>query len=110
MSMFAYNPHGSATDVGDEDDQEADGRHPATEECLRADDVSHPEGLASLDWDDVEEGDELPTLFMPITVTRCVYLASATRDFAPTTTTATTRSSRCRRRDMFLNTPFNMGI
>ena len=38
-------PLGSAT--LDEDDQEADGRHPATEECLRADDVSHPEGLAT---------------------------------------------------------------
>ncbi len=30
-------------------------------------------------WEDVREGDELPQLLMPITVTRCIYMASRTR-------------------------------
>jgi acyl dehydratase len=106
MTMFAYNPHGAV----DDDGPEPDGRHPATEERLRADEVSHPDGLPTRFWDDVEEGDELPTLFMPITVTRCVYLASATRDFAPHHHNRDYAQQEVHARDMFLNTPFNMGI
>ncbi len=34
-------------------------------------------------WEDVREGDELPQLLMPIAVTRCIYMASASRDFVP---------------------------
>ena len=30
-------------------------------------------------WEDVREGDELPQLLMPITVTRCIYMASSSR-------------------------------
>jgi hypothetical protein len=34
-------------------------------------------------WEDVQEGEALPTIVMPITVTRCVFMASASRDFVP---------------------------
>ncbi len=114
MTMFAYNPHGlpstGATEPEDEADAEPDGRHPATEACLRADEVSHPESVQAVLWEDVEEGDDLPPLFMPITVTRCVYLASATRDFAPHHHNSEYAQHEVQARDMFLNTPFNMGI
>ena len=61
-------------------------------------------------WDDVAEGDELPTLVMPITVTRCIYLASATRDFSPHHSNRDYAQQQVGARDMFLNTPFNTGI
>lgn len=61
-------------------------------------------------WEDVQEGEELPRLFMPITFTRCVYLASATRDFSPQHSNREYAQQRSKTKDVFVNTPFNMGM
>jgi hypothetical protein len=111
MTMFGYNPRGLHAPVDpDDDDAMPDGRHPATEAALRADECSHPEGERAVLWEDTAEGDDLPALFMPVTVTRCVYLASATRDFAPHHHNRDYAQNQVQARDMFLNTPFNIGI
>jgi len=47
---------------------------------------------------------------MPITVTRCVYLASATRDFSPQHSNRDYAQQRSKTKDVFVNTPFNMGM
>jgi hypothetical protein len=47
---------------------------------------------------------------MPITVTRCIYLASATRDFSPHHSNRDYAQQQVHARDMFLNTPFNAGM
>lgn len=61
-------------------------------------------------WEDVQEGDELPTLVVPITVTRCVYLASATRDFSPQHTNRDYAQGRSKTKDVFVNTQFSIGM
>ena len=109
LTMFAYNPAGITQDA-DEEGQTADGRHPATEECLQADRSSHVPSIRNVYWEEVGEGDPLPALLMPITVTRCVMLASATRDFAPHHHNREYAQEQVHARDMFLNTPFNLGM
>jgi hypothetical protein len=47
---------------------------------------------------------------MPITVTRCVYLASATRDFSPQHSNRDYAQQRSKTKDVFVNTPFNMAM
>jgi hypothetical protein len=47
---------------------------------------------------------------MPITVTRCVYLASATRDFSPQHSNRDYCHERSKTKDVFVNTPFNIGM
>ncbi len=61
-------------------------------------------------WEDVAEGEELPRLQMPITVTRCVYLASATRDFSPQHSNRDYAQQRSKAKDVFVNTPFQIGM
>jgi acyl dehydratase len=61
-------------------------------------------------WDDVEVGDILPPLLMPITVTRCVFMASASRDFAPQHHNTWYCHNKSRTREMFLGTHFNLGM
>ncbi len=61
-------------------------------------------------WETVNEGDELPELLMPITFTRCVYLASATRDFSPQHSNREYAQQTSKTKDVFVNTPFNLGI
>jgi len=61
-------------------------------------------------WEEVHEGDELPELCMPITLTRCVYLASATRDFSPQHSNRDYAQQRSKTKDVFVNTPFNIGM
>ena len=61
-------------------------------------------------WDDVNEGDELPQLVMPYTTTRAAYLASATRDFSPQHSNRDYARERSNAKDVFVNTPFNMGM
>ncbi len=61
-------------------------------------------------FEDVNEGDELPPLTMPITLTRCVYLASATRDFSPQHSNRDYARERSKTKDVFVNTPFNLGM
>jgi hypothetical protein len=65
---------------------------------------------AELRWDDVEEGDSMPPLLMPITVTRCVFMASASRDFAPQHHNTWYCHNKSRTREMFLGTHFNLGM
>ena len=47
---------------------------------------------------------------MPITFTRCVYLASATRDFSPQHSNRDYARERSKTKDVFVNTPFNLGM
>lgn len=87
------------------------GWSPAVEEVIQGDKTGYrPAALRDRFWEDVREGEELPKLFMPITFTRCVYLASATRDFSPQHSNREYAQQRSKTRDVFVNTPFNMGM
>lgn len=61
-------------------------------------------------WDNVAVGDIMPPLLMPITVTRCVFMASASRDFAPQHHNTWYCHNKSRTREMFLGTHFNLGM
>ena len=87
------------------------GWHNATEECLDAERTGYqPKPPSELYWEDVKEGDELPTLVMPINVTRCVMMASSSRDFAPQHHHREYAQQRSKTKDMFLGTHFNAGM
>lgn len=87
------------------------GWHNATEECLDAERTGYqPKPPSDLYWEDVEEGDELPTLVMPINVTRCVMMAAASRDFAPQHHNREYAQQRSKTKDIFLGTHFNAGM
>lgn len=87
------------------------GWSPAVEEAIRGAETGYsaPE-LQGRVWESVVEGEELPELAMPITFTRCVYLASATRDFSPQHSNREYAQNQSKTKDVFLNTPFNMGM
>ena len=61
-------------------------------------------------WDEVNVGDEMPSLLMPITVTRCAFMASASRDFAPQHHNTWYCHNKSHVREMFLGTHFNLGM
>ncbi|MDZ4278116.1 MAG: MaoC family dehydratase N-terminal domain-containing protein [Dehalococcoidia bacterium] len=87
------------------------GWSPAVEEAIRGDETSYQRpAYRDRCWEDVEEGEELPKLIMAITTTRCVYLASATRDFSPQHSNRDYAQQRSKTRDVFVNTPFNLGM
>jgi len=87
------------------------GWHNATEEMLEAWRTQWlPCAPAQTRWDDVEVGDVMPPLLMPITVTRCVFMASASRDFAPQHHNTWYCHNKSRTREMFLGTHFNLGM
>jgi acyl dehydratase len=87
------------------------GWSPAVEEAIQGERTGYrPPAFHDRFWEDVCEGEELPRLFMPITTTRCVYLASATRDFSPQHSNREYAQERSKARDVFVNTPFNMGV
>jgi len=87
------------------------GWHNATEECLLAERTGYqPPPPAELYWEDIEEGQELTKLAMPITVTRCVMMAAASRDFAPQHHNREYAQNRSKAPDMFLGTHFNAGM
>jgi len=87
------------------------GWHNATEECLESWRTGwRPKPPAELHWEEVSVGDELPPLVMPITVTRCAFMASASRDFAPQHHNSWYAQNRSKTRDMFLGTHFNLGM
>ncbi len=87
------------------------GWSPAVEEAIRGDETGYrPPAYRDRLWEDVREGEELPSLTMPITTTRCVYLASATRDFSPQHSNREYAQQRSNTRDVFVNTPFNIGM
>jgi len=64
----------------------------------------------ALTWGQVAEGEELPPLTMPVTYLRLVYAASATRDFSPQHSDPRYARERSRARDIFANTPFQLGL
>jgi acyl dehydratase len=87
------------------------GWHNATEEMLESwRTLWEPREPADVRWDDVEVGDVMPPLLMPITVTRCVFMASASRDFAPQHHNTWYCHNKSRTREMFLGTHFNLGM
>jgi acyl dehydratase len=106
-TMFAYSP-GLTEEESDDDTPGILSK--ATEDALSAERCTHLPTDQSVYWDEVQEGDTLPTLMMPITVTRCIYLASATRDFSPHHSNSQYAQEQVKARDMFLNTPFNTGM
>jgi acyl dehydratase len=87
------------------------GWHNATEEMLESwrTGWQGPEP-ADTRWDAVKVGDVMPPLLMPITVTRCVFMASASRDFAPQHHNTWYCHNKSRTREMFLGTHFNLGM
>jgi acyl dehydratase len=87
------------------------GWHNGTEECLESWRTGwQPKPPAELYFEEVSVGDELPKLVMPITVTRCSFMASASRDFAPQHHNSWYAQNRSKTRDMFLGTHFNLGM
>lgn len=87
------------------------GWSPAVEECIQGERTGYKvPDYKDRFWEDVQEGEELPKLVMPITLTRCVYLASATRDFSPQHSNRDYAQARSKTKDVFVNTPFNVGM
>ncbi|MCC6848970.1 MAG: MaoC family dehydratase N-terminal domain-containing protein [Deltaproteobacteria bacterium] len=87
------------------------GWSPAVEDVIQGAHSGYtPAPARILCYEDVTEGDELPPLTMPITFTRCVYLASATRDFSPQHSNRDYARERSKTKDVFVNTPFNLGM
>ncbi len=87
------------------------GWHNATEQMLESWRTGWVPGEpVDLHWEDVEVGDKMPELIMPITVTRCVFMASASRDFAPQHHNTWYCHNRSKTREMFLGTHFNLGM
>ena len=87
------------------------GWHNGTEEMLESWRTGWQGGeLANTRWDDVKVGDSMAPLLMPITVTRCVFMASASRDFAPQHHNTWYCHNKSRTREMFLGTHFNLGM
>lgn len=83
----------------------------SVEEAIEGDRTPYlPPEPATLHWDDVSEGDVLPQIRMPINMTRCVFMASATRDFSPQHSNPEYAKARSKTRDVFVNTQFNMGM
>jgi acyl dehydratase len=93
------------------DDWLEGGWHNATEEMLESWRTGWtPKPRAEFTWEDVNEGDKMPDLLMPITVTRCAFMASASRDFAPQHHNTWYCHNKSRTREMFLGTHFNLGM
>jgi len=87
------------------------GWHVALEEVLRGDQSGYqPPLFRDRHAAEVALGATLPVLRMPITVSRCVYLASATRDYSPQHHHRDYAQQRSGVRDMFINTTFALGV
>jgi|GEM_PF-463262 len=87
------------------------GWHNGTEEMLESWRTGWQGGKpADARWHGVEVGDTMPPLLMPITVTRCVFMASASRDFAPQHHNTWYCHNKSKTREMFLGTHFNLGM
>ena len=107
MTAFGYGRQASAPGAA----SSKGGWSPAVEEVIRGAETGYrPAPPCDRFWEDVREGEELPRLVMPITTTRCVYLASATRDFSPQHSNREYAQQRSKTKDVFVNTPFNLGM
>ncbi len=108
LTAFGYGRESGATAT---DGASRGGWSPAVEEAIRGEETGYePPAFRDRFWEDVEEGEALPELKMPITTTRCVYLASATRDFSPQHSNRDYAQQQSKTRDVFVNTPFNIGM
>ena len=88
----------------------AGGWSPAVEGVIEGEKTGYqPPAFEDRDWEDVQEGDELPQLVMPINFARCVYMASATRDFSPQHSNRDYAQEKSKTKDVFVNTPLNVG-
>ncbi len=111
MSAFGYGREEGGAGAAAPAPQSRGGWSPAVEEVIEGDKTGYrPPAYRDRYWEDVAEGDELPRLIMPINFTRCVYLASATRDFSPQHSNREYAQQRSKTKDVFVNTPFNVGI
>lgn len=107
MTAFGYG----RTETPVAESRSGGGWSPAVEEVIDGARTGYrPVVARALCYEDVTEGDTLPPLAMPITFTRCVYLASATRDFSPQHSNSTYARERSKTKDVFVNTPFNLGM
>jgi acyl dehydratase len=106
LTAFGYGQ-----DQGGDASENSPGWSPAVEEAIEGERTGYdsPAGKDRY-WEDVTEGEELPPLTMPITFTRAVYLASATRDFSPQHSNREYAQQRSKTKDVFVNTPFNLGM
>jgi len=108
MTAFGY---GRARGGGGAAAGTGGGWSPAVEEVIQGARTGYrPPVYPTRCWEDVREGEQLPRLVMPITFTRCVYLASATRDFSPQHSNREYAQQRSKTKDVFVNTPFNLGM
>jgi len=108
ITAFGY---GRETEATKPEAKSAGGWSPAVEDCLDGERTGYKvPDFKDRFWEDVQEGEELPQLLMPITFTRCVYLASATRDFSPQHSNRDYAQQRSKTKDAFVNTPFNVGM
>lgn len=107
MSAFGYGRAATpAAAVGT-----GGGWSPAVEEVIAGERTGYrPPAPRDRYFEDVSEGEMLPPLTLPITFTRCVYLASATRDFSPQHSNRDYTRERSKTKDVFVNTPFNLGM
>ena len=106
MTGFGYGREADASSA-----VSGPGWSPAVEEAIEGKKTGYqPPEYVDRYWDDVSEGDELPELVMPFTTTRAAYLASATRDFSPQHSNRDYAQERSKAKDVFVNTPFNMGM
>jgi len=108
MTAFGYGREESKDTA---QDGSSAGWSPAVEEAIEGEKTGYaaPEYVDRY-WEDVNEGDELPELVLPITTTRCAYLASATRDFSPQHSNRDYAQQKSKAKDVFVNTPFNIGM
>lgn len=109
MSAFGYGKESDSDQPAAS--KSGGGWSPAIEEVIEGERTGYSTpAYENRRWEDVEEGEELPELVMPITTTRCVYLASATRDFSPQHSNRDYCHERSKTKDVFVNTPFNVGM
>ena len=66
--------------------------------------------MAQVYYEDVETGQELPTLSRKLNVTDLVMGASATRDYQPMHHDREFAQKVSKTKDIFINTQFNMGM
>lgn len=106
MSAFGYGSLDGTSQAAS-----TGGWSPAVEEAIQGERTGYQQAPArDLFWEDVSSGEELPPLVVPFTVTRAAYLASATRDFSPQHSNRDYAQQKSKARDVFVNTPFNVGM
>jgi acyl dehydratase len=108
MTAFGYGHEDSAPTTSP---SSSGGWSPAIEEMIEGERTGYDAPPArEVFWEDVTVREALPKLVMPFTTTRAAYMASATRDFSPQHSNRDYAQQRSKARDVFVNTPFNVGM